>query len=67
MTKLQNQDPTNPASDTEFIAQLAQFSSLEQLTAINRAITTLSAALAGPTAAVPQSASPGASLTEGVA
>ena len=43
--KLQNQDPTNPQSDTDFIAQLATFSSLEQLTSINKAITTLSNAL----------------------
>ena len=43
--KLQNQDPTNPQSDTDFIAQLATFSSLEQLTSINRAITDLSTAL----------------------
>jgi flagellar basal-body rod modification protein FlgD len=41
MTQLQNQDPTNPQSDTEFIAQLAQFSSLEQLTSINQAVSTI--------------------------
>ena len=43
--KLQNQDPTNPQSDTDFIAQLATFSSLEQLTSINKGITNLSNAL----------------------
>jgi flagellar basal-body rod modification protein FlgD len=32
VTKLQYQDPLNPMEDTEFTAQLAQFSSLEQLT-----------------------------------
>ena len=32
MTQLQNQDPTNPMKDNEFIAQMAQFSSLEQMT-----------------------------------
>ena len=26
VTQMQNQDPLNPSSDTEFIAQLAQFS-----------------------------------------
>jgi flagellar basal-body rod modification protein FlgD len=30
-TQLQNQDPTNPVSNEQFIAQLAQFSQLEEL------------------------------------
>ena len=29
--QMQNQDPTNPSTDTEYVAQLAQFSQLEQL------------------------------------
>ena len=39
VTQLQNQDPLNPADGTEFTAQLATFSSLEELQNIN---TTLS-------------------------
>lgn len=35
VTQLQNQDPLNPSDATEFTAQLAQFSSLEQLFAVN--------------------------------
>ncbi|WP_097072141.1 flagellar hook assembly protein FlgD [Ureibacillus xyleni] len=31
ITQLQNQDPTQPMDDKEFIAQMAQFSSLEQM------------------------------------
>jgi len=34
VTQLAHQDPMQPQSDSEFIAQLAQFSSLEQLTTI---------------------------------
>ncbi|MCQ6274098.1 flagellar hook assembly protein FlgD [Bacillus sp. V3B] len=35
MAQLQNQDPSNPMEDTEFIAQMAQFSTLEQMTNMN--------------------------------
>ena len=41
VVQLQNQDPTAPQSNTEFIAQLATFSSLEQLTAINKAVSSM--------------------------
>ncbi len=34
VTQLQHQDPTKPQADGEFLAQLAQFSSLEKLTQI---------------------------------
>ncbi len=33
--QLRNQDPLNPADNTEFVAQLAQFSTLEQVTLMN--------------------------------
>jgi flagellar basal-body rod modification protein FlgD len=35
VTQLQNQDPMNPTDSTAFVAQLAQFSSLEQLSNVN--------------------------------
>lgn len=35
LTQLQNQDPLNPTDSTEYTAQLAQFSSLEQLSNVN--------------------------------
>jgi len=38
ITKLQYQDPLNPTTDEDFIAQLAQFSSLEQMSNIADAI-----------------------------
>lgn len=40
-TQLQNQDPTNPVSNEDFIAQLAQFSSLEQLQGVNSQLSNL--------------------------
>lgn len=41
LTQLQNQDPLNPLDNTEFAAQLAQYSSLEQLTTISGKIDTI--------------------------
>lgn len=38
VTQLRNQDPLNPLQNTEFIAQMAQFSSLEQLIAIRQSL-----------------------------
>ena len=41
VTQLQNQDPLNPNDPTEFTAQLAQFSTLEQLFAVNSQLQSL--------------------------
>ena len=41
MTQLQNQDPTQPMDDTQFISQMAQFSSLEQMMNMTKSIDTL--------------------------
>ncbi|WML43705.1 flagellar hook assembly protein FlgD [Neobacillus sp. PS3-40] len=38
MTQLQNQDPLNPMQDKDFVAQMATFSSLEQMTNMNSTI-----------------------------
>ncbi|MTH52747.1 flagellar hook assembly protein FlgD [Bacillus mangrovi] len=40
MTQLQNQDPLNPMEDKEFIAQMASFSSLEQMSNMNSTMQT---------------------------
>ncbi len=42
ITQLQNQDPLNPSDPTKFSSQLAEFSSLEQMTNINQSIKNLS-------------------------
>lgn len=47
VTQLQNQDPLNPDDPTEFTAQLAQFSSLEQLFTLNESMDNLVASNAG--------------------
>ena len=41
VTQLKNQDPLNPDDPTEFTAQLAQFSSLEQLFTLNESVQNL--------------------------
>jgi len=41
VTQLQNQDPTSPQDTSEFIAQMAQFTMLEQLTNMNEEIAQL--------------------------
>lgn len=45
ITQLSNQDPTNPMEDTQFIAQMAQFSSLEQMTNMNQQFEKMTAML----------------------
>ena len=47
-TQLAHQDPLQPQGDTEFIAQLAQFSSLEQLTQMRATLDVIAAALVLP-------------------
>jgi flagellar basal-body rod modification protein FlgD len=43
VTQMTSQDPTNPQKDTEFIAQMAQFSSLEQSKSMESGIALLQA------------------------
>jgi flagellar basal-body rod modification protein FlgD len=39
ITQLTHQDPTQPMDDKEFVAQMAQFSSLEQMTNMSQGLT----------------------------
>jgi flagellar basal-body rod modification protein FlgD len=43
VTQLENQDPLNPIDDKEFIAQMAQFSALEQMLNLNNSFNAVKA------------------------
>jgi flagellar basal-body rod modification protein FlgD len=47
VTQLQHQDPLQPQADGAFLAQLAQFSSLEQLTGIQDQLTQMKTLMQG--------------------
>jgi flagellar basal-body rod modification protein FlgD len=55
VAQIKNQDPLNPADGTEFVAQLAQFSQLEQMMGVREDLdsvrTRVEAYLPGPAAA----------------
>ncbi|SFR95849.1 flagellar hook capping FlgD N-terminal domain-containing protein [Anaeromicropila populeti] len=56
VTQMQYQDPLNPQADTEFISQLATFSSLEQMQNLNKTFTSAQAfSLIGQTVVVSKS------------
>lgn len=41
ITQLQNQDPMNPQDSSQFVSQLASFSSLEQMSQVNQRMETV--------------------------
>lgn len=47
IAQLSHQDPTSPMEDTQFIAQMAQFSSLEQMTNMSSSFSKLNGLLSG--------------------
>jgi flagellar basal-body rod modification protein FlgD len=60
ITQLQNQDPLQPQENGEFLAQLAQFSSLESLQQIKDDMTALRTLVETSAAAVAQATTPSA-------
>ena len=58
VAQLKNQDPMNPADGTQFVAELAQFSELEQVMAIRSDADSINAAIAN------QSTAPATSPTQ---
>jgi flagellar basal-body rod modification protein FlgD len=63
VAQLRNQDPLNPMDNTQFVAQTAQFSSLEQLQNMNKSLDKLAAAQTGNSGAVGASALLGKTVT----
>jgi flagellar basal-body rod modification protein FlgD len=57
-TQLANQDPLKPQDNGEFIAQLAQFSSLEKLTSIEVSMKEMAAAFAKLAGTTPATTTP---------
>lgn len=43
VTELQNQDPTEPVSNTEYVSQMAQISSMQQIGAISECVSSYQA------------------------
>jgi len=70
VAQLKGQNPLNPIEGSEFVAQLAQFSSLEELTKIRTSmdevqkVLTESAAMASQANAIQPNVQPGAQTTD---
>jgi flagellar basal-body rod modification protein FlgD len=60
VTQLQNQNPLQPQADGEFLAQLAQFSSLETLQTMQKDITALRTAFDSAMGTTPPASDGGA-------
>jgi flagellar basal-body rod modification protein FlgD len=57
VAQLQNQDPTSPQDGTQFVSQLAQFSSLEQEIQMRTDLDTISGILTSNSTAAPPATS----------
>lgn len=52
LTQLSNQNPLDPMQDKDFIAQMAQFSSLEEMQNLNKTMTTVATDIASVKSAI---------------
>jgi flagellar basal-body rod modification protein FlgD len=57
VSELKNQDPTQPTDPNQYITQLAQVNSLQQLISINQGIGTLDTAISGTSSSTGNSGS----------
>ncbi len=58
VTQLKNQDPASPQDGTQFVAQLAQFSGLEQQLQMRQDLDAIKQSLQNPAAAVKANSTP---------
>jgi flagellar basal-body rod modification protein FlgD len=65
VNELKNQDPTQPTDPNQYITQLAQVNSLQQLISINQGIGTLDTTIAGISSPSTGSSGSGSSTTTG--
>ena len=49
VAQIKNQDPTSPSDPSQFVAELAQFSQLEQVIAIRQDVDSINTSTAAPT------------------
>jgi len=63
VSELKNQDPTQPTDPNQYITQLAQVNSLQQLISINQGIGTLDSAISGTSSPSTGSSGSGSSTT----
>lgn len=63
VSELKNQDPTQPTDPNQYITQLAQVNSLQQLISINQGIGTLNGAISGAGSQSTGSSGSGSSTT----
>jgi flagellar basal-body rod modification protein FlgD len=63
VSQLKNQDPLSPTDGTQFVSELAQFSSLEQLITINQNVASVSKVVAPSTSVNATSSSSGSNTS----